>query len=247
MRTPALAFLAAAFLAFGLTACPSDPVTEPCGPENCSGCCTLDGQCQSGDTALHCGNAGEACSVCIANQTCVSGNCILLVGDGGLDPDGGEDPDAGMDPDGGTQLDAGMEPDAGTEPDGGIPTGPIDVPENTWTWVAFPDAVCGNGAATGIGVNLTSASNDIFIYMQGGGACWDSLTCFLIKSASNLETGYGPSQFNSAPERGMFAVDRTKAQNPFRDMSYVFIPYCTGDVHAGDAVQTYGSNPPVHH
>jgi Pectinacetylesterase len=29
-------------------------------------------------------------------------------------------------------------------------------------------------------------------------------------------------------------------------MSYVFVPYCTGDVHGGDAVQTYGTQQ-VHH
>jgi hypothetical protein len=39
---------------------------------------------------------------------------------------------------------------------------------------------------------------------------------------------------------------RTEAANPFQDMSFIFVPYCTGDVHAGNAVQTYGTNQ-VHH
>ena len=35
------------------------------------------------------------------------------------------------------------------------------------------------------------------------------------------------------------ALDRARATNPFRDASYVFVPYCTGDLHAGSNVATY--------
>ncbi|MCA2977715.1 MAG: hypothetical protein INH37_05480, partial [Myxococcaceae bacterium] len=37
--------------------------------------------------------------------------------------------------------------------------------------------------------------------------------------------------------------NRALTANPFRDASYVFVPYCTGDVHAGEVVAPYG----VHH
>ena len=40
--------------------------------------------------------------------------------------------------------------------------------------------------------------------------------------------------------------NRGEPSNPFRTMSYIFVPYCTGDVHAGNAVPTYGSRQ-VHH
>lgn len=32
-------------------------------------------------------------------------------------------------------------------------------------------------------------------------------------------------------------------ENPFRDHTFVFIPYCTGDVHWGNNVQTYRDRP----
>jgi hypothetical protein len=181
--------------------------------------------------------------------------------DGGVDPDGGAQSDGGVDPDAGSQADGGLGPDAGSQPDGGVapdagtpPSGalPIVAPAETWTWVNFPDAVCGNGTATGLAVNLTSASNDVFIFMDGGGACWDELTCFgfpplLDPTAPRVLTGYGSADFFSSGYTGKFAVTRTQPANPFRNMSYVFIPYCTGDVHAGDAIQKYGSHPDVYH
>src|SRR5262249_42892316 len=33
--------------------------------------------------------------------------------------------------------------------------------------------------------------------------------------------------------------DRNEPKNPFKDWNVVFVPYCTGDVHAGDHVSTY--------
>ena len=33
--------------------------------------------------------------------------------------------------------------------------------------------------------------------------------------------------------------DHDNAENPFKDWYHVIIPYCTGDIHWGDAVTTY--------
>ena len=38
--------------------------------------------------------------------------------------------------------------------------------------------------------------------------------------------------------RGIF--DRSNPENPFRDFGVIFVPYCTGDVHIGDASRRYG-------
>lgn len=131
------------------------------------------------------------------------------------------------------------------------PTGdPIEAPLETWTWVDFPNAVCGNGAPTGIGVNLTDRSDDVMVYFMGGGACWDVNTCFVLNAAVNIQSGYTGANFASDPIRTAAGFDRDAAANPFADMSYVFVPYCTGDVHAGDKVTTYmalGQTREVHH
>lgn len=134
---------------------------------------------------------------------------------------------------------------------GGMPSlgAPITAPSEQWTWVDFPDALCANGSPTGIGVNLTSKSSRVVIYLEGGGACWSDLTCYTIMSAANFSTGYTGTQFMSdattlSAKGGFF--DRTAAENPFKDYSYVFVPYCTGDIHAGNNVYKYPSGT-AHH
>jgi hypothetical protein len=110
----------------------------------------------------------------------------------------------------------------------------IDAPARTWTFVPFEDAFCANGTTTGIGVNPGDAGGRLLIFLHGGGACWDELTCYQIKTASHIEGGYGPTQFAAdlAFTNSSF-FDRTDIANPFRNDSFVVIPYCTGDVHSG--------------
>ncbi len=138
--------------------------------------------------------------------------------------------------------------DAGVPFDAGMP---IVAPVETWTWAGFPDSACGNGAPTGIGVNTTNRSKDVFIFLMGGGACWNALTCAF--AASNITTGYGEASFGADTTTRAPPFNRAEPTNPFKDMSYVFVPYCTGDVHAGDNVMNYpavGTQVPartVHH
>jgi hypothetical protein len=75
----------------------------------------------------------------------------------------------------------------------------------------------------GLNVNLNSASDKVMIFLQGGGACFDSLTC-----------GSNPPDVSGqriGPAAGLF--QRGHADNPVADWNYVFVPYCTGDVHLG--------------
>ncbi len=128
----------------------------------------------------------------------------------------------------------------------------ITAADQTWTWVPFSDALCANGAATGLAVNLSSKSSRVLIYLEGGGACWNALTCYTLMTAANFTTGYGESDFTAestdasylAEPGGFF--DRTAAANPFKDYSYVYVPYCTGDIFAGNNVAQYGSMSAMH-
>jgi hypothetical protein len=137
---------------------------------------------------------------------------------------------------------------AGTGGAGGAPdVTPITAPAGEWTWVDFPGAHCADGSPTGIGVNLGKPGGRALVYLEGGGACWDVLTCYSIKSAVNIEGGYDAKKFATDAKSlvsGFF--DRNAPDNPFKDDSFVFVPYCTGDVHAGDNVATYGAHQ-VHH
>lgn len=110
---------------------------------------------------------------------------------------------------------------------GSLPLGaPITAPPLTWTWVDFPNAKCRDGSSTGIGVSLNPASTKLVIYLQGGGACFNSQTC-----AKN------PSHFDAtdfAKAGGAGIADRTQAENPVKDWNMFFVPYCTGDIHIGN-------------
>lgn len=127
----------------------------------------------------------------------------------------------------------------GGAPDAGVvaaPATPITAPPRAWTWVDDPGATCSDGSATGFAVN--PGGPNLLVYLQGGGACWDYLTCFVIKTAT--AGPYTSTQFNaSAALFPQSILDRAAAGNPFKDFSLVFVPYCTGDVHAGDNVVTY--------
>ncbi|MDP9037598.1 MAG: pectinacetylesterase family protein [Myxococcota bacterium] len=129
---------------------------------------------------------------------------------------------------------------------------PIDAPDGRWTWVPFPDAFCANGTTTGLGVNLRRTSPRVLIYLQGGGACWSDITCNTLMTAVNFATGYSAATFAgessalgplSSPG-GFF--DRSSQTNPFKDYSYVYVPYCTGDLHAGSNVVQYGTATAMH-
>lgn len=127
--------------------------------------------------------------------------------------------------------------------------GVIDVPANTWTWVPFADAYCANGSTTGIGVNPGPPGGRLLVFLMGGGACWDDFTCYQFATASNIESGYGASHFANDAAGLLTAslFDRGDTANPFRDDSFVFVPYCTGDVHAGSNPDAnYGGRPTRH-
>src|ERR1700722_18815468 len=174
---------------------------------------------------------------------------------GGGDDAGGSmgdrDSGSGKGHDGGSAGEGGTSGD-GSAGDSGISLGaPITAKADTWTWVPFADASCANGTPTGLGVNLTGKPGArALIYLEGGGACWSDVTCYTFMTAVNFSTGYGEANFTAdtaselALPGGFF--DRTAAANPFKDYDYVYVPYCTGDIHAGNNVYAYPSGT-AHH
>jgi hypothetical protein len=125
---------------------------------------------------------------------------------------------------------------------GGAPIAiPEEAPYDTWTWVDFPDTQCANGSPTGMGINPHATSNKLFIYLAGGGVCWSYETCIESPTAYGLD-GYGGNEF---PDTAMYELSggvfsRSDPENPLRDYNFVFIPYCTGDLHMGSRVTDYG-------
>jgi hypothetical protein len=81
------------------------------------------------------------------------------------------------------------------------------------------------------------APTKLLVYFEGGGACWEFVSC-----SGMFDTNV--TQDELAGFRGIF--DFTNRENPFRDFSVLFIPYCTGDVHIGDTLQYYGDRATSH-
>jgi hypothetical protein len=133
-----------------------------------------------------------------------------------------------------TTIDATLQTDAATT----IGT-PITATPATWTWVDFPDSSCGDGSATGLGVNVEPSSTDLVIFLNGGGACWDYVTCFQLHTATSGP--FGSNEFGAMTAGGVSGsiLDRAVSANPLRAASMVFVPYCTGDMFGGDRVASY--------
>ena len=100
--------------------------------------------------------------------------------------------------------------------------------DGTWTWIDFPEAKCRDGSSTGIGVRYGTTPG-LVVFFEGGGACFNALTC-----GAN-PANYGMGNFAGwAPAGGQQGIfDIGNESNPVADWSHVYVPYCTGDVHAG--------------
>jgi hypothetical protein len=87
-----------------------------CGPGNCVGCCSAQGQCELGNAATACGANGGTCDSCTGGAHCVAAVCVPPTGSTDAGGDAGP-PDAGIETDAGDPMDAGA--DAGVDPDAG--------------------------------------------------------------------------------------------------------------------------------
>jgi hypothetical protein len=94
--------------------------------------------------------------------------------------------------------------------------------------------VCMNGSPYHYFVKRGSV-NKLLVYYQGGGACWEQLTC----SVPVCDTNVNPSSSDNPNNQNVGFADRSNPANPFRDWNVVFVPYCSCDIHFGDAAQDY--------
>ena len=145
----------------------------------------------------------------------------------------------------------GVQATQGTPPGEPVPAlPPVGAPmtgltANAWTWVPFDDSQCDDGSPTGLGVNLGDSA-ELIVFLDGGGACWNFVTC-----AAPEVSRHGPWREQDMLARaagfGGTLFDRSDPQNPFRTWSFVFVPYCTSDVHSGDQATTYSAPDGSHH
>lgn len=92
----------------------------------------------------------------------------------------------------------------------------------------------------------TADPKKVVLYFEGGGACFSADTC-------RFDSGTYKTKANAAAiakgdgEAGQGIFDFANPDNPLTDWSFVFVPYCTGDVHIGSAEHAYSDTLTVHH
>jgi len=80
--------------------------------------------------------------------------------------------------------------------------------------------------------------NKLLVYYQGGGACWNDASCnYAVTFKEHASAGDNPANFTAG------FGDMSNPDNPFKDWNAVFITYCTGDIHWGNATRFYHTTP----
>jgi hypothetical protein len=106
------------------------------------------------------------------------------------------------------------------------------------------DTICSRGTPFVYFVHPGTV-NRLVVYFQGGGACWDDTSCSL---GGIFKATASDSDNPDQATEGIF--DLENPDNPFKDWFFVFIPYCTADIHWGDNTHTYtsgGEDVVIHH
>ncbi|MBO7922702.1 hypothetical protein J5X92_10770 [Alteromonas sp. K632G] len=87
-------------------------------------------------------------------------------------------------------------------------------------------------------------SDNLLIYFNGGGACWDDASCLASLALANddsptTQPTFNPSMYSENTPTIVGGILKDNSENPFKSWSKVFIPYCTGDLHIGSNDFTY--------
>lgn len=104
--------------------------------------------------------------------------------------------------------------------------------------IKIPGAKCANGSDYKVFINKGS-SDKLLVEFMGGGACWDKKSCSLI----------GPRAWiYPIPNINTFSIfTSNKSDNPFREHTMLYFPYCTADVHAGNLIEDYSGKKVYHY
>jgi hypothetical protein len=152
---------------------------------------------------------------------------------------------------GGGTADAGIFPDLG------------------WSFIGIPGSQCALGAQAGVGYNPGATDALVIFLQGGGacwnnGTCHPSLyqwgpicnygqnsVCLVDAEGATKPLAAHVTNPNPYPADGggVFLSEiatlkssllfSRRSENPLRNASYVYVPYCTGDLHTGDATRTY--------
>jgi Pectinacetylesterase len=109
------------------------------------------------------------------------------------------------------------------------------------------DCMCADGSEFAFWERRADPTK-VVLFLDGGGTCYDAESC----AFTGLDTGGEAANYDwsiygedPATEGGIF--DFTRADNPFGDYSFLYVPSCTGDLHLGDVTREYSPELTVEH
>lgn len=118
-------------------------------------------------------------------------------------------------------------------PDDAPDPGPLALPDREWVWVPLPRTRCLDGSPSGVMIRRGDPDAGLILYLQEGGACFNEASC-----------RSGVSRRSFGAERAADFLPRVERYSwlfardgRFRDWTHVFVPYCSGDVFAGDVLE----------
>jgi hypothetical protein len=107
------------------------------------------------------------------------------------------------------------------------------------------DCECADGSEFAFFERRADPSKVVF-FLDGGGSCWEAETCAFTGLGNPGEENYDWKVTDGEVERGGI-FEFARADNPFRDYSFIHVPTCTGDAHLGDVTREYSPQLTVEH
>ena len=144
-------------------------------------------------------------------------------------------------------------PDAGTDSavDEPVELGEplVIAPEDygRWLWIELPATRCADGSIGGFAINMLEGADELLLFLQGGGICYDAVSCALGGAPRNVGADPINTALDSRIRDHIGIFDRDDVANPFRAASYVVVPHCTGDFHLGTKVTIHPGAGQIHH
>ena len=135
-------------------------------------------------------------------------------------------------------------PDAGPGQGGGERVGAAG--ESDWQRIVpGADCECADGSEFAFWERRADPTK-VVLYLDGGGSCVDATTCAFTGTGGENDF-YDFNLSTETPGLGGGIWDFDRADNPFADYTFVYVPLCTGDVYLGDATVAYSPELTVEH
>ncbi len=130
--------------------------------------------------------------------------------------------------------------------------GPDFEPPEFGSWVKYePEgATCSDGSPYKFWVEFSETSDNVILFFEGGGACWDYESCSGGARGAANPNGLRDDYAEAHAEISGLTINVNQVYpllngdpdvSPMADWNKVFVPYCTGDIYGGTRTAIYAN------